>query len=112
MAAPVSSSVVYRSPLGPLKLTATEEGVEGVKYLFGKHAHTEASELKDQGEVEDGGKSWSEDLLDDSEASSHLKTCCEWLDSYFTGTLLREDPPPPPRPKVVFPKKGLYGVMK
>ena len=99
-----SRSVVYHSPMGPLKLTATEEGMAAVKYLFGKHADEKAEKQADEGV----GVKWSEEVLDGSEAGSHLKVCCEWLDAYFAGKLLSQDPPPPPKPKLALSKKGSF----
>ena len=97
-------SVVYGSPMGPLKLTATEEGIAAVKYLFGKYA--EPTEGKQAVKESEDGVNWSKRLLDyGSEAVSHLRVCCEWLDAYFAGKLLTPDPPP--RPKLAFSKKGL-----
>ena len=100
-----SKSVVYSSPLGPLKLTASEEGIVAVKCLSGKHAEPTAAGQQAP-EVEDGGLKWSERLEDDeSDAVGHLRVCCEWLDAYFAGKLLSPDPPP--RPKLALSKKGL-----
>lgn len=102
-----SKSVVYSSPLGPLKLTASEEGVTAVKYLFGKHAERTAA--AQQAPEEDGLK-WSERLEDDkSDAVGHLRVCCEWLDAYFAGKLLSPDPPP--RPKLALSKKGFFSQL-
>lgn len=98
--------------MGHLKLTATGEGIAAVKYLFGKHADEKAAEKLAVEETE-GAVKWSETLQEDgSEASSHLRVCCEWLDAYFAGKLLVEDPPPPPKPKIAFSKKGSVGLRK
>ena len=110
MANPESSSesLVYNSPMGPLKLTATEEGIAAVKYLFGKKEQAEKQEVQDAAEAE--AKVWSDAAAaagseaSGTEAGSHLKVCCEWLDAYFAGKLLTPDPPP--RPKLDLSKKG------
>ena len=106
-----TKSRVYSSPIGPLKLTATDEGILAVKYLFGKHKEVDPeagnTAVKQAEHVEDKG---SKDSVEAAE--SHLDTCSEWLDAYFQGSLLKSEAPPPPRPKLTLPQKGInYGQL-
>ncbi len=36
-----SRSLTYQSPIGPLKLVASKDGISALKYLFGKHSSSE-----------------------------------------------------------------------
>lgn len=94
-----SKELVYSSPLGPLKLTATAEGILAVKYLFGRGEGEDVERarsvpVKCEGDAEH---------FSEKEAESHLKICSKWLDAYFQGTLLKS---PPPRPKLALANKG------
>lgn len=93
------ASQVYSSPVGPLKLTATKEGISGVKFLSEKR----------EGGVNPATSSAAEDKEPPEahlRAQWHLKVCTEWLDAYFKGTLLKlDDATPPPRPKLDLPKE-------
>lgn len=104
LAAGPTRSVVYHSPVGPLKLVATEDGILAVKFLFGKHEDKVHVALPAKREFTENGRLDG----DESEAESHLKVCNAWLDAYFEGTLLKSDPPPPPRPKLALPATGIY----
>ena len=96
---------IYYSPLGTLKLVANPDGICAVKWLSGKH------------ECEGGGSpvTGSSDsrrqnatLAENTSAASiHLKACTTWLDAYFNGSLLKDDPP---RPPLVFPTKASEGT--
>lgn len=109
-------SVIYRSPLGPLKLEATAEGICAVKYLFGKHSDTErahASGLPDTKQKESlkrvrGPSQTAADVplsSEGSKAEEHLQVCQTWLDAYFAGTLLQSNPAVP-KPTLVLPSTG------
>jgi hypothetical protein len=102
----MSSSTVYQTPLGPLKLVANSRGITAVKFLFGKHGDWPVSagpglehRLEPGGGSGDGEESDSENAAD-----FHLEVCRRWLDAYFDGSLLKSDAPP--RPKLVFAEKS------
>lgn len=86
---------VYQTPIGPLKLVASKDGISAVKYLFGKH--TEGAVLMKEAPVMAEEK---------TEADSHLDVCKKWLDWYFKGYLLRPDSAPPPRPSLALSMEG------
>lgn len=93
-----TQSMIYHSPIGPLKLVATSEGISQVKYLFGKH--------KEKGELT-SEKAHCESMAGSSGGvESHLSVCSRWLDAYFEGTLLRKGKSPPPRPKLALSTEG------
>lgn len=94
-----SKSIVYSSPIGPLKLVATDDGISAVKFLFGKHGEkVEEAACKQLSTTRNG-----EDML--KKADLHLNDCAKWLDAYFNGTLLQSSPPPP-RPPLALPTTG------
>ena len=106
------SFVIYKTPIGPLKLEASDEGICAVKWLFGKHSELPAgaaaappaqSETNgDKQEVAiatDGGRTECKG----SKAKRHLQDCQSWLDAYFAGTLLKTNPP---KPQLVLPQTG------
>lgn len=111
--------MIYKTPIGPLKLEATDEGVCAVKWLFGKHSDSEQlhhsgappqaqrgheNEAKKGTAVVDGGTKCK-----GSKAEEHLQVCQTWLDAYFAGTLLKAKPP---KPDLVLPPGGkCYGLI-
>ncbi len=99
-----STSAVYSSPLGQLKLVATENGITNIKYLFGCSLESQTSSGGRKKECK------SLQLLDEgrenAEAELHLRTCGEWLDAYFDGTLTDLASSPPPRPTLALPVRG------
>ena len=113
------SSLIYKTPIGPLKLEATAEGICAVKWLFGKHSKSQADSAeklstttKTQKE-EDGVKASPATIVtgtkgaprasSNAKADEHLQVCQAWLDAYFTGTLLQSNPP---KPALVLPGSG------
>lgn len=92
---PSSSSIIYHSPIGPLKLVANGTGISSVKFLFGKHG---VSPTVAGGDVEEVGSDSRK------KAESHLEACSKWMDAYFDGSLLKPDPPP--RPKLALAMKS------
>lgn len=109
------SSVVYKTPIGPLKLEATAEGICGVKFLFGKRSDSEQlSQTTGPGEtLQPGDREASRAAMvaraqgtsEGSKAHDHLQVCQAWLDAYFAGTLLKSNPPIP-KPPLVLPPTG------
>lgn len=114
-------SVVYKTPIGPLKLEATDEGISAVKWLFGKHsadleqksatgacelAHP-VKEVKREARHETVAISHSTKCTG-SEADEHLQVCQSWLDAYFNGTLLQFNPQ---KPNLVLPESGKYKII-
>ena len=113
--------MIYNSPLGPLKLVATKDGMTAVKYLFGRHSDS-CGLVKGQNDHKDKGISEgdtieekeerSSELTDDEEidkgAKTHLNACKRWLDAYFDGTLLRPDGPP--KPTLALPASGMWYI--
>ena len=105
--------MIYKSPLGPLKLEATAEGVCAVKYLFGKHSDSEATGLphtkpekdRDGGPGQAGTVAEATPSSKRSKAEEHLQVCQAWLDAYFAGTLLQSNPVP--KPTLVLPSTGI-----
>ena len=111
--------MIYKSPIGPLKLEATAEGICTVKWLFGKHSKSKA----DSGDHEQqstpvkgedpGGKDSPAAIAvgtsGSAKADEHLKICKTWLDAYFAGTLLELNPP---KPTLVLPESGAYIFIK
>ena len=89
-----SSSTVYHSPIGPLKLVADSTGISSVKFLFGKHGVSPAVASGKSGTDSDAGR----------KADFHLEVCRKWMDAYFDGSLLKPDPPP--RPKLALAMKS------
>ena len=104
-------SVIYKTPIGPLKLEATDEGICAVKWLFGKHSDSErqpatgAPHAKKVDELEGDGRRAAVRKTRGAKckADEHLQMCRCWLDAYFSGTLLQSDPPKPP---LVLPTTG------
>lgn len=102
-----TQSLVYQAPIGPLKLIASEEGISGLKFLFGSRGDqmggaimaTQGHERKTERAASPSGKS-------EDKASFHLEVCKKWLDAYFEGSLLNSDPPPPPKPKLSLAMQG------
>ena len=82
-------SCIYDSPVGRLRLEATQEGICAVRWL------------KDDEESE---KIRESDSTDSALARRHLSTCTTWLSAYFNGSLLKS---PVPRPPLVIPMKGM-----
>lgn len=108
-----SVSRVYSSPIGPLKLTAAEEGIVAVKFLFGKHEEVEGARhvaARARDNSEDGLEKDLTMEADEPKAESHLNVCSKWLDAYFQGTLLKSGTPPP-RPKLALGKTGTYWCL-
>lgn len=109
------SSAIYKTPIGPLKLEATAEGICAVKWLFGKHSKSK-SDSADHAEQEstlaikeeDNGKASPSSVAvgasGSAKADEHLQVCKTWLDAYFAGTLLEFDPP---KPALVLPESGI-----
>lgn len=109
------SFVIYKTPIGPLKLEASDEGICAVKWLFGKHSELQAgaaaatpARSETNGEhnakqeatiATDGGRTECKG----SKAEQHLQDCQSWLDAYFAGTLLETNPP---KPQLVLPHTG------
>ena len=94
-----SSSEVYQTPIGPLKLVASKDGISAVKYLFGKH--TEEPVL-----VKEAPVMVEEKAGEKTEADAHLDVCKKWLDWYFKGFLLKPDSAPPLRPTLALSMEG------
>jgi len=101
-------ALVYRSPLGPLKLVANPDGICSVKWLFGKHREEPEGDAGQESHVKGSAPNGLQDTPDTSEksAAGHLKVCTTWLDAYFNGSLLKDAPP---RPPLVFPTKAGKG---
>lgn len=108
MASASSSSVVYLTPIGPLKLVANGDGMTAVKFLFGRHGATRvAADMADSSaseELEREGASGTVDRESGNKDNFHLEVCKKWLDAYFDGGLLGSHPPP--RPKLVLARKS------
>ena len=108
------SSAIYKTPIGPLKLEATAEGVCAVKWLFGKHSKSKAGsgdheQLSTPAKGGDSGKdnpaAVAVGTSSSARADEHLQICKTWLDAYFAGTLLESNPP---KPALVLPESGAY----
>ena len=108
------SSVIYKTPIGPLKLEATAEGICAVKWLFGKHSTATTDQEQQQSaptkETDDDTKANPAAIAvpvgasgSAAKADEHLQVCKTWLDAYFAGTLLESNPPKPP---LVLPESG------
>ena len=107
--------MIYKTPIGPLKLEATAEGISAVKWLFGKHSKSksDSADHAEQGSTapaikeEDGGKASPSSVAvgasGSAKADKHLQVCKVWLDAYFAGTLLESNPP---KPALVLPESG------
>ena len=109
------SFVIYKTPIGPLKLEASDEGICAVKWLFGKHSeppagaaaappaqsetNAEHNAKQEAAIATDGGRTECKG----SKAERHLQDCQSWLDAYFAGTLLKTNPP---KPQLVLPHTG------
>ena len=107
-------ALIYRSPLGPLKLVANPEGICSVKWLFGKHSEEpegsgiSTRDARQERRVTNSTANRLQDTPVTSEKSAavHLKVCTTWLDAYFNSSLLKDTPP---RPPLVFPTKAAKG---
>lgn len=93
----MEETVVYKTPIGVLKLVANDEGMCAVKWLFGKHSVLTRNESPDT-----VGKA----SADSSKAQEHLRACRKWLDAYFDGSLLAVKPAIP-KPPLVLPDKSI-----
>lgn len=112
----MEKSLIYKTPIGPLKLEASDEGICAVKWLFGKHSDSEqlptgaASSPPVQSEtgVEHNAKQETATAAGGGhtkrKAEQHLQDCQSWLDAYFSGTLLKTNPP---KPQLVLPHTGI-----
>ena len=113
------SSVIYKTPIGPLKLEATAEGICAVKWLFGKHSKSKSDSTADHEQLSTpGAKEADSDAKasraagavpsgaygNATKAGEHLQVCKTWLDAYFAGTLLESNPP---KPALVLPESGM-----
>ena len=104
----MEESIVYKTPLGSLKLVANQEGICAVRWLFGKHAS----------ETEQGPEAMVDPPVSEEKHSDvlatkpqeHLSVCRRWLDAYFGGYLLKSNPPIP-RPPLVLPEKGMCAIV-
>lgn len=97
---------VYYSPLGALKLVANPDGICVVKWLSGKHECEGGSSSGRESPVTGSSDSRQQNATVASAAAIHLKACTTWLDAYFNGSLLKDNPP---RPPLVFPTKASQG---
>lgn len=111
--------MIYKTPIGPLKLEATAEGICAVKWLFGKHSKSKSDSadheqlstpMKEAGD--NGIKVVPADVAAPVGAScradEHLEVCKTWLDAYFAGTLLESNPP---KPALVLPESGMLDCV-
>ena len=110
------SFVIYKTPIGPLKLEASDEGICAVKWVFGKR-HSElpagaapAPLAQTEADGEHNAKQEAATATDGrrteckgSKSERHLQDCQTWLDAYFAGTLLKTNPP---KPQLVLPHTG------
>ena len=105
--------MIYKTPIGPLKLEATAEGICAVKWLFGKHSKSKSDSadheqpstpIKEAGESDDDTKAVAVPVGASCRADEHLEVCKTWLDAYFAGTLLESNPP---KPALVLPESGM-----
>ena len=105
----MSLTYVYKSPIGPLKVVANEDGICAVKFLFGKQQDSTSKpmtvgkgknlQLDDPTEEEVSIAALEEDSSEKKQALEHLRVCIDWLDAYFGGSVLQSSPP---RPQLVF----------
>ena len=65
---------IYHSPLGPIRISASQRGIVSVKMLFGKHGSSSAA-VGDLAAADVG--------VADERFQAHLKACIAWLDKYF-----------------------------
>ena len=89
----ISCNHLYESPIGSLQLCATSEGICAVKWL---KSGEEREEVEDEETRSDGDKNYTI-------ARQHIASCTRWLDTYFSGSLLKS---PVPRPRLVLPMKS------
>ena len=103
--------LVYYSPLGALKLVANSDGICAVKWLSGKHECEGGVSSSGGGSPVTGSsdnRRQNVTLAENTSAAAiHLKACTTWLDAYFDGSLLKDNPP---RPPLVFPTKASEGI--
>ena len=100
-----TQSLVYQAPIGPLKLIASEEGISGIKFLFGSRGDQMGGAIVAT-QSERKTEAASSEIKSEDKASLHLEVCKKWLDAYFEGSLLKSDPPPPPKPKLSLAMQG------
>jgi O6-methylguanine-DNA--protein-cysteine methyltransferase len=106
------SSAIYKTPIGPLKLEATTEGICAVKWLFGKHSKSKSDSADNEQlstpAAKEDAKAVSAGVAvpvgSSGRANEHLEVCKAWLDAYFAGTLLESNPP---KPALVLPESGM-----
>ena len=108
-------SIIYNSPIGPLQLVATRDGISALKFLFGRHGQKSAAVDHFQTEnslSKEDTKTTEKELIaeEDKEAQSHLNVCIKWLDAYFEGTILKSDPPLP-KPALALPSKSKICII-
>lgn len=103
----MEDSVIYKTPLGPLKLVANREGICAVKWLFGKQTgliQSRGPKPKVALPV-DGSEMTPTSPPKLTEIQKHLNVCTRWLDAYFSGSLLKSECHIL-RPSLVLPQKG------
>lgn len=110
-------SSIYKTPIGPLKLEATAEGICAVKWLFGKHSKSKSDSAADHEQPSTPIKEAGDDdtkavavpaVGASCRADEHLEVCKTWLDAYFAGTLLESNPP---KPALVLPESGMLYIF-
>ena len=80
MAALMDSFVIYKSPLGPIKISADNNGISSIEMQFGemyKEYNVTAGDPLSVEQVQESAYSRN--------SCGHLSDCMKWLDVYFEG---------------------------